>query len=449
MFATHPYALCWTGTDRPGVLFDRATIWLITQKVLLPAVTTLERHVAKLRSRVEERICNVLGRMADPETQARLAALLTIPEDGHQTVLDRLRKGPFRRSAAELVRALQRVEEVRRLGIDLTGSHRLPPGRLHAMARFACTAKAAVIQRLPDSRRLATLVAFAMNLEASAPDDSLDLLDILITEIFADAERAGDRARLRTIKDLDSAAIQLSQVGRLILDDGVSDSELRAAIFDAFKREDLESALNQIDSIVRPPEDVYYKELQDSYPRIRRFLPSLLRTLQFGSTPAGQPVIEALNHLAQIQEQGRATAGDAPVQIVTRGWRRYVLGADGFDRKAYVFCCLDRVRSALRRRDVFVAPSIRYADARLGLLSESAWHKARPTIARSLGHSLSASETLNRLARQLDATYKSVARNLPSNPLARVEEVDGKPELVVTAIDKAEEPESLSNSGKR
>ena len=39
------YALCWTGTDRPGVLFDRAYTWLITQKVLLLAVTTLERHV--------------------------------------------------------------------------------------------------------------------------------------------------------------------------------------------------------------------------------------------------------------------------------------------------------------------------------------------------------------------------------------------------------------------
>lgn len=50
------YALCWTGTDRPGVLFDGATTWLMAQKVLLPAVTTLERHVARLRSRVRERV---------------------------------------------------------------------------------------------------------------------------------------------------------------------------------------------------------------------------------------------------------------------------------------------------------------------------------------------------------------------------------------------------------
>jgi hypothetical protein len=33
------YALCWTGTDRPSALFDRATTWLITHEVLLPGVS--------------------------------------------------------------------------------------------------------------------------------------------------------------------------------------------------------------------------------------------------------------------------------------------------------------------------------------------------------------------------------------------------------------------------
>ena len=33
------YALCWTGTDRPGVLFEHAAVWLLTHKGLLPGVT--------------------------------------------------------------------------------------------------------------------------------------------------------------------------------------------------------------------------------------------------------------------------------------------------------------------------------------------------------------------------------------------------------------------------
>ncbi|HTF64186.1 MAG TPA: Tn3 family transposase, partial [Edaphobacter sp.] len=134
-----------------------------------------------MRTRVEQRIWLVLVASTLPESRAKLESLLSVSAGARLSLLDRLRN---RRSAPELVRALQRVQEVRRLGIDLQVSQRIPPGRLQALARFASTAKVSAVQRLPDSRRLATLVAFACNLEARALDDALDLLDILITEIF-------------------------------------------------------------------------------------------------------------------------------------------------------------------------------------------------------------------------------------------------------------------------
>ena len=285
-------------------------------------------------------------------------------------------------------------------------------------------------------------MAFALTLEATALDDALDLLDILITEIFSNATKAGEKARLRTIKDLDIDASQLGRACRLVLDPLIPDAELRIAIFKAVQRENLESALGRVDALVRPPEDTYYQELQQSWRRVRRFLPKLLKTIRFGSTPAGRPLAEALEQLAE--QDGRPKLEQARPEIVSRGWRQYVFGQDGgVDRKAYTFCCLDRLRSALRRRDLFVAPSIRYADARIGLVSGSAWEAARSTVCRSLGHPLSAEETITALSRQLDHTYRVVAANLPNNPAARIETVGGQGELVLTGLDKLEEPPSL------
>jgi hypothetical protein len=313
------YALCRTGTDRPGMLFDRATTWLITHKVLLPGATVLERHVSRVRARVQERLWSSLIRGASPTAKGKLDALLTVPDGGHQSLLDRLRNGPFRRSAPELVRVLQRLEEVRSLGIDVGVSHRIPPGRIQALARFAAKAKASAIQRLPEERRHATLVAFAVTLEATASDDALDLLDILIPEVFSEATKAGEKYRLRTIKDLDVAASQLGQVCRLILDSAVPYAELRAAIFKALQREEIEAALGQVDMLVRPPDDMYYQELQKSWGRIRRFLPPLLKTLHFGTNPAGKAIAEALDYLAE--EDGRGKLDQVRLDIVTRGWR--------------------------------------------------------------------------------------------------------------------------------
>ena len=68
-------------------------------------------------------------------------------------------------------------------------------------------------------------------------------------------------------------------------------------MFALVKREDLEAALRQVERLVRPPEDMYYRELKESYRRVRTFLPSLLQTVRFGATPAGRPVLEALEFL--------------------------------------------------------------------------------------------------------------------------------------------------------
>ena len=145
--------------------------------------------------------------------------------------LERLRTGPTRRSAPELVRALGRVDEIRSLAIDVSVSARLPRSRVLELARFAATAKVTAIERMGKERRAATLVALVSTLEATAQDDALDVLDIVLTDIFSEASKAGIKARLRTLKDLDAAAVQAGNVSKVVLDPNVADIEIRQTVF--------------------------------------------------------------------------------------------------------------------------------------------------------------------------------------------------------------------------
>ena len=54
--------------------------------MLLQAVTTLERHVAKLRSRVEDRVFSLLNASLSPESRRKLESVLTAPEGGHPSL---------------------------------------------------------------------------------------------------------------------------------------------------------------------------------------------------------------------------------------------------------------------------------------------------------------------------------------------------------------------------
>ena len=143
------------------------------------------------------------------------------------------------------MQALLRIETVRGLGIKLPAGH-VPRSRLAPLARFANTVKVSAVARLPALRRTATLVAFVHSLEASAQDDALDVLGMLLRDLFAKAEQADRKARLRTLKDLDQAASTLAQACRMVLDPSLPDGELRERVYAAVGHDALAQALTNV-----------------------------------------------------------------------------------------------------------------------------------------------------------------------------------------------------------
>lgn len=178
------YARAWVSAERPGALFDLAVTWLVERKVLLPGITRLTRLIARVRDRANVRFWSRLAALLTPEQRDRLEHLVVRREGAHQTPLDRLRRGPTRPSAAALGAALRRLREVRALGVGTLDVARLPAGRITHLAHYAQAVRAQAIARMPEERRLATLLAFALHLEATAQDDALDVLIQLLKELF-------------------------------------------------------------------------------------------------------------------------------------------------------------------------------------------------------------------------------------------------------------------------
>lgn len=124
------FALCWTGTDRPSTLFERAVAWLQAAKVILPGISVLERAVARVRARTHAYL------------HRRLTETLTIEQ---RQRLDRERYCPYMQSGPEISRAIARLTEIRALAECLPELDRVPPGKAAAIARFASAARAQAV----------------------------------------------------------------------------------------------------------------------------------------------------------------------------------------------------------------------------------------------------------------------------------------------------------------
>src|SRR6266508_70964 len=333
------YARAWIGTERPSVLFDRATAWLVLRKILLPGVTVLERTIAEVRDHANTRMWRLLAQTLTPTQQAQLDTLLVVPDGERSTLLEQLRRAPTTESGPGLVQGLERFETIQQLRMPRLTATRIPPSRLTNLARFAMTARAQAITRLkPPERRSATLLAFVHLLEATAHDDVLDIFDTFFTTLFADATAAGIKERLRTLKDLDAAALQLATIGAMVLDPTLADSDLRSLVLMIVSPEEITTALDHVADLAQPPDDTYYDELETRYRRVSR---------------------------------------------------------------------------------------------------------VRPKICRMLARTTNAAEELTALAERLDTVYRSTSAELPENAAVRIEMVNEKAELILSPLDKLDEPPSL------
>jgi hypothetical protein len=73
-------------------------------------------------------------------------------------------------------------------------------------------------------------------------DEAVDVLDMLILDIAREAKKTGQKKRLRTLKDLDRAALLLARACAL-LDENTDESALRKTIFKACRSQGLRSLL--------------------------------------------------------------------------------------------------------------------------------------------------------------------------------------------------------------
>ena len=444
------YRQAWADDLGPTVLFRAAHRKMLAERVVLPGEQVLVRLVGSVRERATRRLWSRLAAAASPEVIAALEALLVVPDGKRRSDLDRLRRPPFSPTIAGLVQALERLGEIRALGVGGLELSGVPSRRMAALARYAEDAWATQLADLAPGRRVATLVAFVHVLTTSARDDVLDIFDVVFGDLQRSATSRGQRRRTAELRDYDRAVGELRAAMRSVLD-ALDDEAAIAAVLAAIRddRAAIVGALETVTALMRPPDDPFHERLVAAYPQIRRFLPLLIDAVAMESTAPARPVLDAYQALgAWLAERPRTTRlpeGEVPMEVVTASWEPHVRDKETgmVDRAAYACCVLDRLRVGLRRRDVYAPGSVRWGDPRAELLSPETWETRREQACEDLALDTDPARVVAHLGQALDSAWRRTAEGMAANPDLRVEQRDGVDRIVVTPLDAVDEPASL------
>jgi TnpA family transposase len=462
-------ARAWTTGDGPKAIFTEAVAWLRERGVLLPGVTTLTRLVARVRDAATKRVWDTLYELPTPQQRQALELLLEVPERARVSELERWRKGPRTASGPAMGKALDRVAEIAGAGFGTLDLAAVPQRRLVELARYGMAGKPALLKRHPPQRRLATLLATVVELEARAIDDALELFDLLMTtELLGKAHREADKETVRRHPKLAKASSRLAAAVEVLLEAADWGEQVRLeqvweAIEAIMPRSELRAAVATVTELVPPPgadEDAGWRaELAGRIATVSGFCKRLPEVIEFGANTEGGPVLTALRSLpALLTSRTKPTVDDIHVhgEVVTGPWRRLVFGhprsAGGtFDKNAYVFCVLEQFHRHLKHREIYAEGSGRWRDPQAQLLEGPAWASVKDAVLTALGLPEDREATdamLAGRARLLDEAYRDVAGRLAVGASTEVT-VDDDGKLHVAALKAIPEPPSLVDLRRR
>lgn len=381
--------------------------------------------------------------------------------------LEVLRRAPTRTSGVALSKALDRVSTALAIGARTAQVQAVPANRLAALARYGLAAKAPQLAELAEPRQTATLLATARHLEA-AVDDALDLFDLLMaTRIISPARRASREQRLAVLPKLEKASALLLAVNKTLFEvlaaaavDGQVDvAAAWAAVERVASREHVVAAAAVVQELLPDgdgDETALRANIAARYGVVRPFVELLAEVLPLDATATGAPLLHEVRRLPELLRRRVAQkplqAGEIAVVLVPVMWRPAVfnnqrLPAGAVDRDAYVLCLLDQLRTALRRRDVFARPSLRWSDPRAQLLTGADWLLVRDEVLTRLGLTDPVEQHLAAYAAALDAAWRLLAQRITeAGPDASVRIVPGDGGRMRLSVEKLEalgEPAAL------
>ncbi|HDK9746366.1 TPA: DUF4158 domain-containing protein, partial [Escherichia coli] len=171
------YTRSWISNERPGLLFDLATGWLMQHRIILPGATTLTRLISEVREKATLRLWNKLALIPSAEQRSQLEMLLGPTDCSRLSLLESLKKGPVTISGPAFNEAIERWKTLNDFGLHAENLSTLPAVRLKNLARYAGMTSVFNIARMSPQKRMAVLVAFVLAWETLALDDALDVLD--------------------------------------------------------------------------------------------------------------------------------------------------------------------------------------------------------------------------------------------------------------------------------
>lgn len=334
------------------------------RRVIVPPLPVIERLCGEVRARAHRQLWRTLIDGLSDAQRAALDQLLTVRAGGGQSTLAWLRQTAYAATAGNFPKLIERLRQVRALGIEPERAGRIHQNHWLKLAREGGQSTVQHLAELDPLRRYATLTALVLELTATLTDEALNMFERLIGSMFKKTERAHADEFHSSGKAINEKVRLYARIGEALITARTSGVDAFAAIEAVLPWSRFESTVAEAHKLAQPEAFDYLALLDDRYTSVRKFAPLMLTEFEFHAAPAATDLLRGLDLLRELNASGKRTLPEqAPTSFVKPRWRPHVFEPGGsIDRHFYELCTLSELRDRLRAGDVWVRGSRQYRD---------------------------------------------------------------------------------------
>lgn len=425
--------------DKPILLFHSICEKLYADKIVRPGISVLERMITSARIKAIEVTYERLKHLIEGKNNFLDSILKVDPKTGW-TLLKWLRTGAVYHSPEVILETVNKLKLLKENGVQDWNLDSINPNRKKFLARIGRTASNQALQRLSPQRRYPILLVFLSQSLEDITDELVDLFDRHLSHSYTKSKNAWKQFQLSITKTTQTKLRLLQQLGGIILDENVSDTELRRMIYEHFPQSTLKVAIEECEHLVRPQDDKHYDFFAKKYNPIRRYIPEFLEILGLNANSKSKKLLQAIDLLKELNQTNKRKIPDkTPTNFVPKAWHPYVFDDDGnIVRKYYELCSLVELKNDLRAGNIWVNHSRRYADPETYLIPKGQWPSLKKEACKMLGLPLDPKDHLDERKQQLKSALNTFDSELNHEKKFRIE----KGKLIVPRLKAEENPDS-------
>ena len=291
-------------TEKGGALAAIALEELRSRRVIVPPLAVIERLCGEVRGRAHRQLWRKLTDGMTDIQRASLDQLLVMRPGGSQSTLAWLRQTAFAATAGNFPKLIERLNQIRAIGIEPERAHRIHQNHWLKLAREGGQTTVQHLAGLEPLRRYATLTALVLELTSTLTDEALNMFEQLIGSMFKKTERAHPDEFHKSGKAINDKVRLYAQVGDALIEARAAGGDPFAAIEAVLSWDRFKASVTEAHKLAQPADFDYLSLLDDRYTSVRKFAPLLLTEFEFHAAPATADLMEGLDVLRELNASG-------------------------------------------------------------------------------------------------------------------------------------------------